>query len=64
MTKPRHAIFAHTDPFKKDSKTYCLVRDVDGTIETLLLKRDMDSESFEEEIKNLSKYFDAEVIKN
>lgn len=40
MTKPRHAIFAHIDPFKKDSKT------------------------FEEEIKNLSKYFYAEVIKN
>ena len=64
MTKPRHAIFAHTDPFKKDSKTYCLVRDVDGTIETLLLKRDMDNKSFEEEINNLSKYFDAEVIRN
>lgn len=64
MTKPRHAIFAHTNPLKKDSKTYFLVRDVDGTIETLLLKRDINDKDFEEEINNLSKYFDAEVIRN
>ncbi len=64
MTKPRHAIFAHTDPFNEESKTYCLVRDVDGTVETLLLKRDMEGEDFEEEINNLSKYFDAEIIRN
>jgi hypothetical protein len=64
MTKPRHAIFAHTDPFNEESKTYCLVRDVDGTVETLLLKRDMEGKDFEEEINNLSKYFYAEIIRN
>ena len=64
MTKPRHAIFAHTDPFNEESKTYCLVRDVDGTVETLLLKRDMEGKDLEEEINNLSKYFDAEIMRN
>jgi len=64
MTKPRHAIFAHTDPFNEESKTYCLVRDVDGTVETLLLKRDMEGKDFEEEINNLSKYFYADIIRN
>jgi len=64
MTKPRHAIFSHTDPFNEESKTYCLVRDVDGTVETLLLKRDMEGKDLEEEINNLSKYFDAEIIRN
>ena len=64
MTKPRHAIFAHTDPFNEESKTYCLVRDVDGTVETLLLKRDMEGKDLEEEINNLSKYFYADIIRN
>ena len=43
--------------------TYCLVRNQDGIVTTLLLKQMKDRDKFDEEVKNLSKYFNAEIYR-
>lgn len=48
----------------KDRKAYCLARQTKSGVEILLSKSfDLkDSEAFEEEVKNLSKYFNADIV--
>lgn len=51
-----------TDTFDKGVFTYCLLRRVGDICEVLLLKSMHDEGEFEEEVKNLSKYFNADWV--
>lgn len=51
------------DTYDKDALAYCLSRKVDGVIEIILLKTMRNEKQFEEEVQNLSKYFNAEVFR-
>ena len=47
----------------KKCLTYCLARDINGIFEVLLSKSMTDDSDFEEEVENLAKYFNAEIVK-
>mgnify|MGYP003402990205 CR=1 FL=1 len=48
-------------PNTKDISTYILSRKKDGVNEILLHRTNKDSKALEEEVRNLSKYFDAPI---
>jgi hypothetical protein len=50
------------DVSDKDLKTYCFGMVNDGVFEILLSKVIEDSEEFEQEVSNLTKYFNAKRI--
>ena len=52
------------DTYDKNSASYCLVSTFDGNWNIILIKRMNDMEAFEEEVNNLAKYFNAEIIKS
>ncbi len=52
------------DVYEKDTSSYCLVRHVNGISEILLSKVLRDEKIFEEEVKNLAKYFNAKEIRS
>lgn len=51
------------DSLDKNACAYCLTREVDGKIDVLLTKRMRNEAAFNEEVENLSKYFNAAIIK-
>lgn len=51
------------DTYSKGDLSYCLVRDLNGEKDLILIKRMSDETAFEEEVKNIAKYFDAVIIK-
>lgn len=46
----------------KNINSYCLVRHFDNVPEIILSKSIIDLREFNEEVSNLSKYFNAEII--
>jgi len=51
--------FIGIDTYNEDSSAYCLSRTVGDNIEVILCKTNRNKEEFEEEVKNLKKYFNA-----
>ncbi len=51
------------DTYDKYVSAYSLCRIINGKIEILLVKSITDKKEFKEQVKNLSKYFSAEIIK-
>ena len=51
------------DTYDKNYPCYCLVRVVDEVSEVLLCKTKKDEKQFKEEVENLARYFNAEIIK-
>lgn len=51
------------DTYKGSPNCYCLSKDTNGVIEILLAKQIWSEEEFNTEVKNLSKYFNATIIK-
>ena len=60
---PTPKYFIGVDPHETDTNTYCLIRRVGTTTEVLLPKVIRDENIFEEEVENLSKYFNAKEIR-
>ena len=60
-TKPYYAL--GVDTYDKNSLAYCLTRKIDGNIEILLCKKMKDEIEFEQEVKNLAKYFNADTFR-
>lgn len=56
--------FMGADTYDKEMNAYCLTRRVDGVIEVLLSKVIKDENDFEKEVENLSKYFNAKVLRS
>ena len=50
------------DTYDKDTLTYCLSRKVNKTFEVILRKTIRDEKEFQQEVDNLAKYFNAEVL--
>lgn len=61
IKKPFYSI--GVDTYDEKNLAYCLSRSVNGVVEILLCKTMKDKKPFEEEVENLSKYFNACVIK-
>jgi hypothetical protein len=51
------------DNYDKENNAYCLSRHWEGNIEILQSKVIKDEVEFEKEVENLSKYFNAKIIK-
>ena len=51
------------DTYDKNCLVYCLVRKVGKAIEVLLCKKMRNRTKFEKEVKNLAKYFNADIFK-
>lgn len=52
------------DTYDPKNLAYCLTKHTDGDfIEVVLSKRMSDKEAFDEEVDNLCKYFDAQLLK-
>lgn len=51
------------DTYDENANTYCLVRILDENQEVILTKTICDKKEFDKEVENLSKYFDAVIIK-
>jgi hypothetical protein len=52
------------DTYDKDALVYCFGRKIDGVFEIMLTKTMRNETEFNQEIENLVKYFNAEVIRN
>lgn len=52
------------DTYDKEHLAYCLVRELNGVSEILLLKTMSDEEGFNQEVGNLAKYFNAYVVRD
>ena len=52
------------DTYDKYIGCYCLIKRVGDSIEVLLSKKMRNSVEFTQEVENLSKYFDAIVLKD
>lgn len=52
------------DRYDKNSLAYCFGKKIDGVFEILLTKtmRDRDKTEFNQEVENLAKYFNANVL--
>lgn len=50
------------DTYDEDILVYCLFRYVNGKFEILLNKKNNNKNEFKQEIENISKYFNAEII--
>lgn len=50
------------DTYDKDALAYCLGRRVDGVFETLLSRTMSNESEFNQEVQNIAKYFNAEII--
>lgn len=61
FSKPTYMI--GVDNTDKRYLSYCLARDINGIFEVLLSKSMTDDSDFEEEVENLAKYFNAEIVK-
>lgn len=55
--------YTGVDAYEKDTRAYCLIRRVNSVTEVLLSKVIKDENTFEEEVKTLSKYFNAKEIR-
>lgn len=51
------------DTYDNYALTYCLMRKINGVIELLISKTMRDRVEFEKEIKNLSSYFNADILR-
>ena len=51
------------DTYDKNNLAYCLTRNTEDVVEVILSKTSNDKKIFEEEVENLSKYFNAIVLK-
>lgn len=51
------------DTYDKNALAYCLTRRLDGKTEIILLKTMASEKEFKEEVENISKYFNAKVLK-
>ncbi len=51
------------DTADKKSQSYCLSRIIQGEMEVILMNSMSDEDAFEEEVANLTKYFNAKVIR-
>ncbi len=60
---PAPEYFIGVDAYEKDTRAYCLIRRVNSVTEVLLSKVIKDENTFEEEVKTLSKYFNAKEIR-
>ena len=58
--KPTYII--GVDTYDKRTLAYCLCKKVEGEMEVLLAKTMNREAEFKQEVKNLSKYFDAKII--
>ena len=54
--------FIGIDTLDKRRNAYCLSREVDGVMEIVLSKTMNDKTQFKQEVENLSKYFNAQVV--
>lgn len=61
MNKPTYVI--GIDNYDPEIFTYCLAKNYNNTTEVLLIKRMKNKLDFKEEINNLSKYFNAIILK-
>ena len=50
------------DTYDKDALAYCFGRKVDGVFEIMLSKTMRDEKEFKQEVENLAKYFNANVL--
>ena len=50
------------DTYDKDALAYCFGRKVDGVFEIMLSKKMRDEKEFKQEVENLAKYFNADVL--
>lgn len=56
--------FMGVDMVDDKVKAYCLVRKIEGEIDTFILaKQSTNEKNFIEEVNNLAKYFNATIIK-
>jgi hypothetical protein len=66
--KPKFTIGVYCSDFIKKTNTYSLIREIDGVFEVIFYKSTFeespeDKVSFEQEVENLSKYFNAKIVK-
>ena len=61
-SKPEY--FIGIDTYDSESLTYCLSMKFGESNNIILLKTMRDRQDFDEEVKNLAKYFDAVIIKS
>jgi hypothetical protein len=61
IEEPKH--FIGIDDYEKDSLSYCLCRKINDKSEVLLIKTMSNEEAFNKEVENLSKHFNAKVIR-
>lgn len=54
--------FISVDTYDEDAPAYCFGRKVDGVFEIILAKTMRDENEFKQEVDNLAKYFNADVI--
>lgn len=52
------------DTYDKDALAYCFGRKVDGVFEIILIKTMRDENEFKQEVENLAKYFNADVLRS
>jgi hypothetical protein len=51
------------DTSNKDFLSYCLVREIDGLSTVIILNTMNNEDEFQRQVENLSKYFNATIIK-
>lgn len=62
VEKPSYVI--GVDTYDKRVNTYCLMRRrIDNSLEIILLKTIRNEKDFNTEVENLSKYFNADIIR-
>ena len=59
-TIQKHIYAMEVDTYDKNTFAYCLSRKVDGIVEILLCKTMHDESDFNQEVKNLVKYFNID----
>ena len=61
VKRPKYYI--GVDKYKGSPSCYCLTRELNGTVDIILIKRSNNEEEFDAEVNNLAKYFNATIIK-
>lgn len=59
INKDKVSYVIGVDTYDKKCLAYCLCRNINGQVDVILSKRMTNKKSFEEEVDNLSKYFNA-----
>lgn len=62
IKQPYYAI--GVDTYDKEHLAYCLVKELNGVSEILLLKTMSNESEFNQEVDNLAKYFNANVFRD